>query len=321
MEIVGTYTVTVNYGEESGETTFELLPPHIQLYTNKQSYNEIETIQITGNTTLPTTNTDRIAITLYDNHDNILIPESLIPLTNNIFSHSITTDTIQWDNYVDNVKISAQLQGHIVNATIHYSSYPANLSLESIYDMADNNGIMINGMYEHAELLADTNTQRDVLIASLNTSILSLISQLDDMKKILETLTDMPDAPIISVPPVILSIVADDPDDLDNIFSIDDTITILFDSDTNRPGGVNAQTKAEINNLFTFTEQIGQTYRGKWLTPDTFEITIKSIRQGVLTIGTTTVTPTETTPILSADYTSTPSNATSPVLIGDWGMP
>ena len=120
--------------------------------------------------------------------------------------------------------------------------------------------------------------------------------------------------------PTITSLIADDSDDLDNVYSVDDTIVIQFDSDTNQPGGTGPQTKTAVDDLFTFTEPLGQTYRGQWTTPDTFTITIKNTNNaGPPLIGSTTVTPSGITPILSFDETSFASYTTSPVLSGDFG--
>ena len=121
--------------------------------------------------------------------------------------------------------------------------------------------------------------------------------------------------------PIIISLVADDPDDLDNVYSAGDTITITFDSDTNEPGGTGTQTKTAVNDLYIFTESLGETYTGQWNTTDTFVITITNAT-GVSPpiMGSTTVTPTGITPILSTDGTSESSIITSPVLSGDFGL-
>jgi len=125
---------------------------------------------------------------------------------------------------------------------------------------------------------------------------------------------------VSSPAPIITSILADDPDDLDGTYSTDDTITITFDSATNMPGGTDRQASAAINDLFTFSEPLGQAYRGQWTASDTFVITIKSANNaGPPVIGTTIVTPSGITPILSFDETSLPSYITSPVLSGDFG--
>ncbi len=121
--------------------------------------------------------------------------------------------------------------------------------------------------------------------------------------------------------PIIISLVADDPDNLDNIYSVDDTITITFDSDTNIPGGTIIQTKTSINDMFTFSESLGRAYSGKWITPDTFTITIKSVKNaGPPLINITNVTISGITPILSSDELSEPSSGVSPELSGDFGI-
>ncbi len=121
--------------------------------------------------------------------------------------------------------------------------------------------------------------------------------------------------------PIIISLVANDPDDLDDVFSNGDTITITFDSNTNTPGGTGMQAKTAVNQLFTFTESISRAYNGQWTAPDTFTITIRNaINAGPPIIGTTTVTPAGITPTLSADETSSSSFTTSPTLTGDFGV-
>lgn len=121
--------------------------------------------------------------------------------------------------------------------------------------------------------------------------------------------------------PIIISVIADDPDNLDDIYSVDDTITILFDSDTNQPGGTGTQQKLAVDNIFTFSEELGQGHNGEWVTPDTFVITITGINgAGPPVFGITTVTPTGSTLILPADDNADNfSTVTSPVLIGDFG--
>ncbi len=127
---------------------------------------------------------------------------------------------------------------------------------------------------------------------------------------------------IYGVPaPTITSLVADDPDDLDDVYSADDTITITFDSDTNTPGGLGVQTKTNVDDLYNFTEYLGETYTGQWIAVDTFVITITNTTgASPPVISGTTVTPTGITPILSSNATSEPSTITSPVLSGDFGI-
>ncbi len=121
--------------------------------------------------------------------------------------------------------------------------------------------------------------------------------------------------------PFIISLSANDPDDMDVIYSDGDTITIIFDSSTNTPGGITlVQDKLAVDDMFTFTESLGAEYTGQWNTEDTFVITIiNPLESTPPVIGITTVTPTGVTPILSADETSEPSTIISPVLVGDFG--
>jgi len=125
-----------------------------------------------------------------------------------------------------------------------------------------------------------------------------------------------------SIPaPIITSLIADDPDNLDNVYSINDTLTIIFDSDTNTPGGMGIQNKTAVNNLYNFTDSLGESYTGVWNSTVTFVITISNTTGAAPPIiGTTTVTPTGITPILSFDETSGPSDTTSPALSGDFGL-
>ncbi len=125
------------------------------------------------------------------------------------------------------------------------------------------------------------------------------------------------DSSIIQPSPIIQSLVIGDPEDGDFVYSVDDTITIQFDSDTNTPICLNYCSTDVVHSMFTFSESLGAAYLGIWTSPDTFTITIKSINgAGPPIIGITTVTPTGVIPILSADQTSVASTNTSPVLLG-----
>ncbi len=120
----------------------------------------------------------------------------------------------------------------------------------------------------------------------------------------------------------ITSLIADDPDDLDDVYYREDTITIIFDSDTNMPGGTDVQRKPSIDDMFTFSESLGRAYSGKWIAPDTFIITIHSVNAASPpVISGTTVISAGITPILSADGLSESSTTLSPVLSGDFGIP
>ncbi len=122
--------------------------------------------------------------------------------------------------------------------------------------------------------------------------------------------------------PIIISLVASDPFDPDEIYTTGDTITIVFDSDTDKPGGTAVQQKEDIDKLFTFTESLGMAYTGQWKAANTFFIEIKSANGAEPpVVDITTVTPAGITPILSADNTSDASSTISPVLSGTFGIP
>jgi len=107
--------------------------------------------------------------------------------------------------------------------------------------------------------------------------------------------------------PVILSITADDPDNSDDSYSIGDTITIEFSESTNTPfydpskiesdprfiatlesetpairqeivdlidNELRALTKDEVDQLFIFTQELGDGYQGFWEDSSSFVITI-----------------------------------------------
>lgn len=122
-------------------------------------------------------------------------------------------------------------------------------------------------------------------------------------------------------PPEIISIIINDPDNLDDVYSANDIITITFDSDTNIPGGIDTQLTSAINDMFLFSDSIGIQYAGLWTDSDTFEITISDVTGANISMDITTVIPSGITLILSSDGTSAPSTVTSPVLSGDFGMP
>jgi len=320
MVNVGTYVIEVYYENDVATTTFELLPPYIKIFTDKQSYNKIDTIHITGETTIPTDETDEVLITIYDYDNNIISKQSHIPIIDNKFSHNIVTDDVIWNNYIGDITIEVELLEYTDSTTVSYSYYPI-LSLESIYDMAGTNDIRINNLYNTIETLELENIQKGTEIISLSDTVISLQTQLTELHSIIE---DFLDSKIILplAAPIITSFTIHDPDDLDTIYSRGDVLTIQFDSPTNMPGGNTKQQKFKVNEMFEFSDTIGMVYEGKWIAPNTFEITIKGgMDDAKLMINQTTVTPTGITQILPYNSHPSPSNATSPVLDGDFGSP
>jgi len=124
------------------------------------------------------------------------------------------------------------------------------------------------------------------------------------------------------ISPSITTLVADDPDDLDVIYSIGDTITITFDQTTNKP---TVATKADIDNCFTFNEVLGTNagaYTGAWNGGgDILTITIADITGATPpAIGTLTATVNLGCNLLNAAATSDPSVSASGGITGDWGI-
>jgi len=298
---IGIYTIRASYISEQIETTFELLPPYIQVFTDKPSYNEIETISITGKITgLTISPTDNIAITLYDTDNRIFLPEMLTTITDDSFSFQVLTDDVMWQNYNDYITIYASIQNHTAQTTIHYSYYPAELSLEFLHDNVTDNTYIINDMY----------TTHDTLINLLAENIILLENKIDELQRILDEIREIPS---IADAPIITDVYYFDVDSNEE-YSNGDMISILFDSNTNSAGGRLAN-KIEVDNMFTFTESLGTIYRGTWQSPTTFIITVNNINNaGPPVMGITTVTPTGIIPILSVDETSLPSTITSPVI-------
>jgi YVTN family beta-propeller protein len=77
--------------------------------------------------------------------------------------------------------------------------------------------------------------------------------------------------------PGIKSLIADDPDNSDSIFSNGDTITVKFTEPTNALtlfGGTGILTRTQLNNLFIFSQSLSDGYSGKWTTTSTLVVTI-----------------------------------------------
>ena len=117
--------------------------------------------------------------------------------------------------------------------------------------------------------------------------------------------------------PSIASLVADDPDNGDSIYSDGDTITVVFSEPTNQPP---ASTKTDLDNLFTFSQFLGIDYLGTWKDASTLEILIvNSITATPPAVSELTVTVKESANLRNESGTSLASTATSPKLTGDFG--
>ncbi len=119
--------------------------------------------------------------------------------------------------------------------------------------------------------------------------------------------------------PSILSVTADDPDDGDAVYSDGDTITVLFSGATNE---VPITTKAELDNLFIFSQILGIDYIGSWTDTSTLVIIIVDSNGATPpAVGELTLTIKESGNLTNAAGTSFVSTGTSPALAGDFGLP
>ena len=124
--------------------------------------------------------------------------------------------------------------------------------------------------------------------------------------------------------PMFTGAVANDPDDMDDIYGNDDTLTFTFDVDTNQATGTTL-TKAGVDALFNFgTVNLGTNYTGRWTDMRTLVITIADATgagSNAPTIGATGSTFTLLTAgnIRRRVAGFNVSTATSPNLTGDFG--
>ena len=125
---------------------------------------------------------------------------------------------------------------------------------------------------------------------------------------------------VLAGAPSIVSITANDPDDEDQVYSSGDTITIVFDQDTNQPYGPSL-TQAELDTLFTFSGVIGQAYTAVWSSAATLVITIDDASGSTdPSIGALTLTVKSIANLKDASNSTVASTARSPALGGDWGL-
>jgi hypothetical protein len=80
--------------------------------------------------------------------------------------------------------------------------------------------------------------------------------------------------------PSIKSLVADDPDSLDSVYSVGDVLNIRFSELTNKKDptpGDEVLTRTDIDSLFSFTQAIGDDYDGRWIDGINLQITIREV--------------------------------------------
>ena len=76
--------------------------------------------------------------------------------------------------------------------------------------------------------------------------------------------------------PIIATVVANDPDDLDGVYANLDTITITFDKNTDKAGLATdvVQSSTIVDSLFSFNQALGAAYNGRWQDAKVFVITV-----------------------------------------------
>jgi len=323
--ILGNYIIKLQYGIDkldSIEITFELLPNNIQIQTDKSQYNLNDNIFINGTITKIDLSDTTITYNVYHS-DDTLLERGDGGILQDDGTFNFTIDTYSWLSdvgYSDYMKLTVDIQNSTASTFFNYYNTP-DMTNEVLYSYIMDNKDTISThdymMGEYDTVLSAQNntiTLQNEIINSLREDLIILIALVEEL------IGQIPPLPLDA--PIIISVIADDPDNLDDIFSTDDTITILFDSETNTPLGNGMLTKPEVNELFTFSEKIAQAYSGTWTNSSAFTISINSIANSELIINQTTVTPAQITLILPVDNDSEQfSHETSPALIGDWGMP
>lgn len=310
------------------------MPPLIsqlqfQFQSDKTNYYLNDIIYLTG--TLENFDTSKAnQIDLYFYYSgNIPLPltYTTYPNSDGVFIVTIQTIDELWSDYTGYIKVVGIIEDIEKQIQFHYSNEP-NMANEILYDMITDANDTLDTHYtmltyqdtmvnDHTNTLTIQNKiieQQNDIISSLQEDVTILINLVEEL------LSQVPPLPLDA--PIIISVIANDPDNMDDIFSVGDTITILFDSETNIPLGDGILTKSEINNLFTFSDNIAQAYSGTWTNSSAFTININSIANSWLILNSTTVTPAQISLILPADNNQENfSHITSPVLSGDWGTP
>ena len=135
-----------------------------------------------------------------------------------------------------------------------------------------------------------------------------------------------------TVAPRLLSAIADDPDNLDYVYSSGDTVSIYFDRSTDRAGGAASGDKSFVDALFAFSQTLAYDYSGEWhggadelLEFDSvFRITILQETCPGCTpmpdpLDGAVVKPKDTAAIRTRSGSSPRAYAPSPPLLGDYG--
>ena len=119
----------------------------------------------------------------------------------------------------------------------------------------------------------------------------------------------------------IVSMVAADSLDLDNVYGVGDTLTITFNQDTNKAGLPDVLTKTDIDFLLEFTESLGADYTGDWMSPSVLRITAVDVTgAGPPGIGLTRATTRAEAKLRNLPPVCDATVTTSPRISGNWGI-
>jgi hypothetical protein len=100
-----------------------------------------------------------------------------------------------------------------------------------------------------------------------------------------------------------------------------DTITVRFAESTNQPfrDDENKLTRDDVDNLFLFSQNLGNNYTGMWANPSTLVIRIVNATDAQAALGELNLTVKQEANLTNAAGTSLPSTSTSPPLSGSFG--
>jgi hypothetical protein len=127
-----------------------------------------------------------------------------------------------------------------------------------------------------------------------------------------------------TLPPTIAGVVAVGLDDGDSAYSLDDTITITFSTDTNEsPAVVGTWTGTEMDALFTLSNghtfgDSSDAYSLSWSDPRTLVVTVQAVSSCDVAIG-DTLTVLAASDIRDSSGASLWCTETSPAITGGWG--
>lgn len=119
----------------------------------------------------------------------------------------------------------------------------------------------------------------------------------------------------------VLSMVASDSLDLDNVYGVGDTLTITFNQDTNKAQLPDTLDKSQIDFLFDFTESLGADYTGEWTSSRVLVITARDVSgAGPPAIGGTRATVRAEAKLRNVPPVCAPTTTTTPRISGNWGI-